>query len=112
MIRPHSGPQRRGHVQQAFGDQFDLFIKIFLEELPGIGEQMGNAKSETELSRLLQQHFRRRFGVDISSTHRETFIWSTRNLWRELENQRRGKQRPRRRGFRAQVKRIRKRVGL
>ncbi len=113
MVRPHSGPQRRGHVQQAFGDQFDLFIKVFLEELPGIGAVIADAKSETELTRLLQQHFRRRFGVDVSSTHRELFVWSTRNLWKEIENQRRATQRPTsRRGLRARAKSMRKLVGL
>ncbi len=114
MVRPYySGPQRRGHVQQAFGDRFDRFVKIFLQELPGIGSQIGDAKSATGLKRLLQKHFLRRFGVDVSRTHRALFVWSTRNLWQELAKQRHVQQRStNRRGIHAKVRAVRKLVGL
>ena len=103
----------RQQLQEDFGEHYDLFIEALLAEVPVIGALMHEVPSEQELRQRVYTYFRRRFGIDVASKHREVFVRAIRGLWKEFEQQRREKQRPGRRpGLRARVQAIRKRIGL
>ena len=106
--------RRPGQLKDEFGDLHDPLIEVLLDAVP-IFIAVGKAiSSEADLSRLLRQTFKQRFGVDVSQEHRQAFSQALRRLRqvRDLSKQNTRWRPTSRRGIHTKVRAVRKLVGL